>query len=60
MVQDKRFISANGLLVDSIRLARQIHDAGFRPTHIVAVWRGGAPVGIAVLFAIAAESIRVR
>jgi hypoxanthine phosphoribosyltransferase len=48
MVQDKRFISADGLLVDSIRLARQIHDAGFRPTHIVAVWRGGAPVGIAV------------
>ncbi|GLK51386.1 hypothetical protein GCM10017621_08940 [Maricaulis virginensis] len=48
MVQDKRFISADGLLADSIRLARQIHDAGFRPTHIVAVWRGGAPVGIAV------------
>ncbi|MGT2513769.1 phosphoribosyltransferase [Sphingomonas panni] len=23
-------------------------DAGFHPTHIVGIWRGGAPVGIAV------------
>jgi hypoxanthine phosphoribosyltransferase len=48
MSDDKRYISADRLLVDSIRLARQIHKSGFRPTHIVGVWRGGAPVGIAV------------
>ena len=23
-------------------------DAGFRPTHLVGIWRGGAPIGIAV------------
>ncbi len=23
-------------------------DSGFRPTHIVGIWRGGAPIGIAV------------
>lgn len=25
-----------------------MHESGFSPTHIVGVWRGGAPVGIAV------------
>ncbi len=47
-VKDKIFISANELLKDSIALAMQILRAGFRPSHIVGVWRGGAPVGIAV------------
>jgi hypoxanthine phosphoribosyltransferase len=45
---DKIFISANELLKDSIALAMKILRAGFRPSHIVGVWRGGAPVGIAV------------
>lgn len=44
----KHYITANALLEDSFRLARTILDSGFRPTHIVGVWRGGAPVGIAV------------
>lgn len=44
----KTYLSANGLLEDSFRLADQIYDSGFRPTHIVGIWRGGAPVGIAV------------
>ena len=45
---DKHFISAESLLRDSFVLARQIFDSGFRPDFIVGVWRGGAPVGIAV------------
>jgi hypoxanthine phosphoribosyltransferase len=45
---EKIFISANDLLRDSIALAMKILRAGFRPSHIVGVWRGGAPVGIAV------------
>jgi hypoxanthine phosphoribosyltransferase len=48
MSDTKHYISANALLEDSFRLARAILDSGFRPTHIVGVWRGGAPVGIAV------------
>ncbi|WP_417486530.1 phosphoribosyltransferase [Maricaulis sp.] len=48
MSDTKHYISANALLADSFRLARAILDSGFRPTHIVGVWRGGAPVGIAV------------
>nr|WP_250890272.1 phosphoribosyltransferase family protein [Sphingobium nicotianae] len=41
-------MTADELLTDSFRLANQILDGGFRPTHIVGIWRGGAPVGIAV------------
>ena len=45
---DKHFISAADLLRDSFLLAEQIFASGFRPNFIVGVWRGGAPVGIAV------------
>lgn len=45
---DKVYISANDLLLDSFRLAQKIYDSGFRPDFIIGVWRGGAPVGIAI------------
>ncbi len=45
---DKHFISANDLLLDSFKLAEQIYARDFKPHFIVGVWRGGAPVGIAV------------
>jgi hypoxanthine phosphoribosyltransferase len=45
---DKLFISANSLLRDSMELARRVVSSGFRPTFLVAMWRGGAPIGIAV------------
>ena len=45
---DKLYLTADRLLADSFALAGKILDAGFRPTHIVGIWRGGAPVGIAV------------
>lgn len=45
---DKVYISANDLLVDSFRLAENIFNSGFRPDFIIGVWRGGAPVGIAI------------
>ncbi|MGQ3180018.1 MAG: hypoxanthine phosphoribosyltransferase, partial [Blastomonas fulva] len=48
MTTDKLYISANSLLEDSYRLAMQVIDSGYQPTHIVGIWRGGAPVGIAV------------
>lgn len=44
----KSFISAQQLLEDSFRLALNVYQSGFRPDYIVGVWRGGAPVGIAV------------
>ena len=45
---EKHFITAQDLLDDSFRLAQQILADGFRPDYIVGIWRGGAPVGIAV------------
>jgi hypoxanthine phosphoribosyltransferase len=45
---DKIFISAEELLKDSFRLAEQVYLSGFKPDFIIGVWRGGAPVGIAI------------
>jgi hypoxanthine phosphoribosyltransferase len=45
---DKLFISADSLLRDSMELARLIVRSGLRPTFLVAMWRGGAPIGITV------------
>ncbi|WP_448211564.1 phosphoribosyltransferase [Colwellia sp. MEBiC06753] len=45
---DKKFISAQELLEDSFRVAAKVYEDGFRPQFIVGIWRGGAPIGIAV------------
>ncbi|MEM1436068.1 MAG: phosphoribosyltransferase family protein [Pseudomonadota bacterium] len=45
---EKIYISANELLRDSFELGLRVLQDGFRPDFIVAVWRGGTPVGIAV------------
>lgn len=47
-MDEKRYLDANELLELSFALANQIIESGFVPTHIVGVWRGGAPIGIAV------------
>lgn len=44
----KTFISAESLLRDSLTLGTQIARSGFRPSFLVGVWRGGAPIGITV------------
>ena len=45
---DKTVISAQDLLEDSIELGIKILESDFRPTMIIAIWRGGTPVGMAV------------
>jgi uncharacterized protein len=45
---EKIFISADKLLQDSLELARRVVASGMRPTFLVAMWRGGAPIGITV------------
>lgn len=45
---DKTFITAQQLLEDSFRLAAKVYEDGFRPHFIIGIWRGGAPIGIAV------------
>ena len=62
---DKVYISAQQLLEDSYALAMPVFDSGYRPDYIVGVWRGGAPVGIAVqelleLLGIKSDHIAIR
>ena len=45
---DKFFIKSDSLLKDSFQLAWNIYESGYEPNYIIGVWRGGAPVGIAV------------
>ena len=45
---EKLYIGADELLEDSFKLAWKVFESGYRPNYIVGVWRGGAPVGIAV------------
>lgn len=64
-MSEKQYLSAQGLLNDSFRLAAKILESGFRPTFIIAVWRGGAPIGIAVqeylaLHGIKTDNIAIR
>jgi len=45
---EKVYLTAQGLLEDSFRLAAKILEDDFKPTLMIAVWRGGVPMGIAV------------
>jgi hypoxanthine phosphoribosyltransferase len=45
---EKTYISADSLLRDSLALGVQIVRSGFRPSFLVGIWRGGAPIGICV------------
>ncbi|WOH38392.1 phosphoribosyltransferase family protein [Thalassotalea fonticola] len=45
---DKKFITAQELLEDSFRVAHKVYKDGFKPQFIIGIWRGGAPIGIAV------------
>ena len=45
---EKRYLDAQQLLEDSMQLGVQVLESGFKPTFIIAIWRGGAPIGIAV------------
>lgn len=45
---NKIVLSAQDLLEDSFRLGLDILESGFKPTMIIAIWRGGTPVGMAL------------
>ena len=45
---DKTVISAQELLEDSFRLGVKVLESGCEPTMIIAIWRGGTPVGMAM------------
>jgi len=45
---EKQYLPAQQLLEDSFRLGADIIKDGFRPTIMIAIWRGGVPMGIAI------------
>lgn len=47
-MSDKHYIDPQSLLDDSFKLGSMVHLSGFRPSFILALWRGAAPIGIAV------------
>ncbi len=62
---EKLYLSAQQLLEDSFRLGADIIEDGFRPTIMIAIWRGGVPMGIAVQelftwYGIEADHIAIR
>lgn len=48
MADGKRYLGADEFLRDIWRLAAAIRAGGWRPDRLIALWRGGAPVGAAV------------
>lgn len=40
------YVDETNLKNMSYKLGRQIYDSGFRPTILIALWRGGAPIGM--------------
>ncbi len=62
---EKTYIGAQELLEDSMQLGINVFKSGFKPNFIIAIWRGGTPVGIAVqelldYFGIKTDHISIR
>jgi len=62
---EKTYINAQELLTESFKLALSVYESGYRPDYIVGVWRGGAPIGIAVqelmsLLGVKSDHIAIR
>lgn len=41
-------IDADDFLLDTFRLGAKVYETGFRPRHVISIWRGGTPVGLGV------------
>ena len=47
-LNDKHYLSADEYLRDSWRLAADVRKSGWKPDILIALWRGGAAVGVAL------------
>jgi len=45
---EKEYVKADDLFRASFSLGKAIFDSGYRPEVLLAVWRGGTPVGIVI------------
>lgn len=60
MEEAKQYVSADAYLRDAWRLAAAVRESGWRPDLLLALWRGGAPAGVAVHEFFAATGWDVR
>ncbi len=56
----KHYLNAQDFLRDNWRLARQILDSNWRPDVLLALWRGGAGVGVAIHEFFKAKGVSIR
>ena len=59
------YVGAQELLEDAFELGARVLESGFRPSFIIAIWRGGAPIGVAVqelldYFGVESDHIAIR
>ena len=47
-LNDKHYLSADEYLRDTWSLAAEVKRSGWKPDILIALWRGGAPVGVAL------------
>ena len=47
-LNDKHYLSADEYLRDSWRLAADVRKSGWKPDILIALWRGGAAVGVSL------------
>ncbi len=64
-MSEKLYLTAQDLLEDAFRLGAMVLKSGYQPSIMVAIWRGGAPIGIAVqefldYFGIETDHIAIR
>lgn len=62
---EKIYLTASSLFEDSCRLAADVIQSGFRPNYLIALWRGGTPIGITIqemlaYYGIATDHIAIR
>ena len=59
-ITDKRYLSGDEYLRDTWWLAAQVRESGWQPDILIALWRGGAPVGVAMheYFKVAGWNVR--
>ena len=59
-MEKKVYLDARDYLRDMWRLARQVLDSDWRPDVLLALWRGGAEVGVAVHEYLKVQGVPVR
>ena len=47
-IDGKHYLSGDEFLHDAWRLAAAVRNSGWKPDILIALWRGGAPVGVAL------------